>query len=45
MTGRLPPFAPNGAYPIQTVICAAGIPSNEVAAPSMFAGECKEKRT
>ena len=43
MTARSDPFAPNSAHPIQTVYCAARIPTQGMAAPSVFAGECKEK--
>ncbi len=43
MTTRFTAFAPSGAQPIQTVYCAARIPTQGMAAPSVFAGECKEK--
>jgi hypothetical protein len=36
-------FAPQSAQPIQTVYCTAGILTKRVAAPLLFAGECKEK--
>jgi hypothetical protein len=43
MTARFTAFAPRGAQPIQTAFCVARIPTQGVAAPSLFAGECKEK--
>jgi len=42
MSDRFTPFAPQGAHPIQTVFCTAGIPQEGMAAPSVFTGECKE---
>jgi hypothetical protein len=39
MTIRFTPFAPDGASPIQTANCAAGIPTLRVAAPSLNDGE------
>jgi hypothetical protein len=43
MTGHFTPFALNGAQPIQMACCAARIPPQGMAAPFLFAGECKEK--
>ena len=43
MTTRSNPFAPNGAQPIQSAVSAARIPPQGMAAPFLFAGECKEK--
>ena len=44
MSDRRSLHAPQGANPIQTAFCAAGIPTQRMAAPFLFAGECQGEK-